>query len=119
MTTNAKVALITGAGSGIGRATAIALTREGYAVALAGRRREALEETAAGAGTGARTLIVPTDLTDRAAVDALFERTKAAFGRLDLLFNNAGAGAPPVPLEELTLEQWRKVIDAVPRLANT
>jgi NAD(P)-dependent dehydrogenase (short-subunit alcohol dehydrogenase family) len=106
--TTPKIALVTGAGSGIGRATARALLREGYAVVLAGRRRDALEETAAGSD---RALAIPTDLTDAASVHALFEKTRQTFGRLDLLFNNAGAGAPPVPLEDLTLEQWRKVID--------
>jgi len=106
-----KIALVTGAGSGIGRATAVALSHEGYAVVLAGRRRAALEETAASAGPEARTLVVPTDLTDPAAVNALFDKTRDTFGRLDVLFNNAGAGAPPIPLEDLTLDQWRKVID--------
>jgi NAD(P)-dependent dehydrogenase (short-subunit alcohol dehydrogenase family) len=105
-----KVAIVTGAGSGIGRATALALARDGYAVVLAGRRPDALEETAAQAA-GGRTLVVPTDVTDAASVHALFEATKLALGRLDLLFNNAGTGAPPVPLEELTVEQWRRVVD--------
>jgi len=106
---SSKIALVTGAGSGIGRATTHALLREGYTVVLAGRRQEALEQTAA--ADPAHTLIVPTDLCDEAAVRALFDKTKATFGRLDLLFNNAGSGAPPVPLEDLTLAQWRKVID--------
>jgi NAD(P)-dependent dehydrogenase (short-subunit alcohol dehydrogenase family) len=105
-----KVAIVTGAGSGIGRATALALLSEGYAVALAGRRREALEETAAQV-TGGRALVVPTDVTDPASVRALFAATQQTFGRLDLLFNNAGSGAPAVPLEELTVEQWRRVVD--------
>jgi NAD(P)-dependent dehydrogenase (short-subunit alcohol dehydrogenase family) len=105
-----KVALVTGAGSGIGRATAVALMKEGYAVVLAGRRSEALAETAAAQPT-ARSLVVPTDVADPASVQALFEKTRSTFGRLDLLFNNAGAGAPPIPLEELTYEQWRQVID--------
>ncbi|MBI1832887.1 MAG: SDR family NAD(P)-dependent oxidoreductase [Planctomycetes bacterium] len=86
-----------------------ALREEGYTVVLAGRRREALEQTAA--VDPSHTLVVPTDLSDEAAVRALFEETKATFGRLDLLFNNAGSGAPPVPLEDLSLAQWRKVID--------
>ncbi|MCC6419164.1 MAG: SDR family oxidoreductase [Gemmataceae bacterium] len=112
MTGNGKVALVTGAGSGIGRATALALLREGYAVVLAGRRPETLERTCAEAGPdGARTLAVPTDVADPQAVGQLFDRTKERFGRLDVLFNNAGAGAPPVPLEELTVEQWRRVLD--------
>jgi NAD(P)-dependent dehydrogenase (short-subunit alcohol dehydrogenase family) len=109
---NGKVALVTGAGSGIGRATALALLREGYSVVLAGRRRDALERTAAEAGPdAARARAVPADVSDPAAVQALFAATQAAFGRLDLLFNNAGSGAPAVPLEELTVEQWRRVID--------
>jgi NAD(P)-dependent dehydrogenase (short-subunit alcohol dehydrogenase family) len=112
MAGNGKVALVTGAGSGIGRATALALLREGYAVVLAGRRPEALDETVARAGPDAdRLLAVPADVTDPAGVRALFDRTRAAFGRLDLLFNNAGTGAPPVPLEDLTFDQWRRVVD--------
>ena len=111
MNPNHKIALVTGAGSGIGRATALALLNNGYAVVLAGRRAEALQETVARSGTGARTLAVPTDVTDPASVRALFEKTKQAFGRLDLLFNNAGTNVPPVPLEDLTLEQWRRVVD--------
>ena len=110
--TTGKTAIVTGAGSGIGRAAALALLREGYSVVLAGRRREALEQTAALAGPAAsRALAVPTDVSDPAAVRALFDRAKEAFGRLDLLFNNAGVGAPAVPLEELTVEQWRRVVD--------
>ena len=104
-----KVAIVTGAGSGIGRAVARALAREGYAVGLAGRRAEALEETAA---EGGRMLAVPTDVGDPASVANLFARTKEAFGRLDLLFNNAGTGAPAVPLEDLSYEQWQTVVDA-------
>lgn len=112
MTTNGKVALITGAGSGIGRASALALLREGYSVVLTGRRREALEQTVRDSGAaGTRALAVPADVGDPAAVRALFDTTKATFGRLDVLFNNAGTGAPPVPLEELTVEQWRRVVD--------
>jgi NAD(P)-dependent dehydrogenase (short-subunit alcohol dehydrogenase family) len=111
LTANGKIAMVTGAGSGIGKATALALLREGYAVVFAGRRRDALEAAAAEGPAGARTLVVPTDVTDPAAVKALFEATRATFGRLDLLFNNAGTGAPPVPLEELTVEQWRRVVD--------
>jgi NAD(P)-dependent dehydrogenase (short-subunit alcohol dehydrogenase family) len=107
-----NTAIVTGAGSGIGRATALALLREGYAVALAGRRLDALKATVEAAGSdGVRALPVATDLSDPAGVQTLFAKTKEAFGRLDLLFNNAGTGAPPIPLEDLTLEQWRKVID--------
>ncbi len=106
-----KIAIVTGAGSGIGAATALALATEGYAVVLAGRRGSRLEETATAVPAGSRTLIVPTDVRDPAAVRALFRTTREAFGRLDLLFNNAGLGAPAVPLEELTLEQWQTVVD--------
>jgi NAD(P)-dependent dehydrogenase (short-subunit alcohol dehydrogenase family) len=109
---DAKIAMVTGAGSGIGRATALALLMEGYSVVLAGRRREALERTVAEAGTaGPRALAVPTDVGDPASVRALFDATKETFGRLDLLFNNAGTGAPAIPLEDLTAEQWRQVVD--------
>jgi NAD(P)-dependent dehydrogenase (short-subunit alcohol dehydrogenase family) len=111
-TTNDKIALVTGAGSGIGRATALALLRAGYAVVLAGRRAERLRQTAAEAGPdGTRALVVPADVSDPASVRALFEEVRARFGHLDLLFNNAGTGAPPVPLEDLTVEQWRRVVD--------
>jgi NAD(P)-dependent dehydrogenase (short-subunit alcohol dehydrogenase family) len=112
MSKNGKVALVTGAGSGIGRAAALALLGEGYAVVLAGRRREALERTAGEADAPGRTLVVPADVADPASVGALFEAVRSAYGRLDLLFNNAGTGAPPVPLEDLTFEQWRRVVDA-------
>jgi NAD(P)-dependent dehydrogenase (short-subunit alcohol dehydrogenase family) len=108
-----KVAIVTGGGSGIGRASALALLREGWSVVVAGRRPEALADTITRAGAdGSRALAVPTDVADSAAVRQLFDRTVAAFDRVDLLFNNAGTGAPPVPLEALTDEQWRKVIDA-------
>jgi NAD(P)-dependent dehydrogenase (short-subunit alcohol dehydrogenase family) len=112
MPTETKVAVITGGGSGIGRATAMALSEAGYVVVLAGRKREALAETisAAGAG-GGRMLAVPTDVTDPASVKALFEEVRKTHRRLDLLFNNAGTGAPPIPLEDLPFELWRKVID--------
>jgi NAD(P)-dependent dehydrogenase (short-subunit alcohol dehydrogenase family) len=107
-----KVALVTGAGSGIGRAVALALMQEGYAVALAGRRQDKLEETAgASKPAGAKSLVIPTDVSDPAAVKALFAGTREAFGRLDVLFNNAGIGAPAVPLEELPYETWKKVVD--------
>ena len=106
-----KVALVTGAGSGIGRRTAQALLQDGYSVVLAGRRPEMLEETAAGQEHRARLLIVPADVTDPSSVRALFAKIKERFGRLDLLFNNAGISAPPVPLEKLSYEQWRAVLD--------
>jgi NAD(P)-dependent dehydrogenase (short-subunit alcohol dehydrogenase family) len=112
MTAKGKIALVTGAGSGVGKATALALLNEGYSVVLAGRRAPALEQTVAQAGpAGTRALAVPADVSDPSSVRALFEMTRESFGRLDLLFNNAGTGAPPVPLEELTVEQWRRVID--------
>ena len=102
MSSPGRVALVTGAGSGIGKAAALALLRDGHRVALAGRRREKLEETAAESGAGQRALV---------SVRALFAATVAAFGRLDVLFNNAGRGAPPVPLEDITDEQWQQVVD--------
>ena len=107
-----KVALVTGAGSGIGRAVALTFLKEGYKVALAGRRKDALEETVKRAGAdGKNALPVPTDVKDPKSIAALFAKAKEAFGRLDVLFNNAGIGAPPVPLEDLTLEQWKAVVD--------
>ncbi len=112
MSAHGKVAIVTGAGSGIGRGVAIALAREGYSIALAGRRREPLEVTAREAGCESEHgLVVPTDVSDAAAVRALFERVRVRFGRLDLLFNNAGASAPAVPLETLALAQWQAVVD--------
>ena len=112
MAQSQKVALVTGAGTGIGKAVALALMKEGYAVVLAGRRQDKLDETASeGKPTGAKSLVVPTDVSDAASIKALFAKTKATFGRLDVLFNNAGIGAPAVPLEELPLETWRKVVD--------
>jgi len=90
---------------------ALALAVEGYGVVLAGRRIDALQATASMAPAGARTLAVATDIADPASVKALFDQTLAAFGRLDLLFNNAGTGAPPIPLEDLSLEHWRRVVD--------
>jgi NAD(P)-dependent dehydrogenase (short-subunit alcohol dehydrogenase family) len=103
-----KVAIVTGAGTGIGKAAAIALAKAGYAVALAGRRKEPLDETAK--EVKGKSLVVPTNVGDPASVKALFAKVKDHFGRLDLLFNNAGMGAPPVPLEELTFEQWQAVV---------
>jgi NAD(P)-dependent dehydrogenase (short-subunit alcohol dehydrogenase family) len=108
---NKRVAIVTGAGSGIGRASAVALLRDGYHVALAGRRREPLVATAAEAGAGERALVVPTDVSDPESVRALFAATKEKFGRLDVLFNNAGVSAPGVPLEELTFDEWKSVVD--------
>ena len=107
---NGKVAVITGAGSGVGKASALALLRAGYSVVLSGRRREPLDEVAASTEPG-RTLCVPTDVTDPESVAALFRATTETYGRLDLLFNNAGIGAPGVPIEDLPLETWRAVVD--------
>ena len=107
-----KVAIVTGAGTGIGKHAALALLGEGYAVVLSGRRREPLEAVASeGKASGSPVLVAPADVSDPASVRSLFASTKETFGRLDLLFNNAGVGAPAVPLEDLTLEQWRKVVD--------
>lgn len=111
MSSSGKIALVTGAGSGIGRAAAGALYAAGFAVVLAGRRREALEATAAEAGvTAERGLVVPTDVTDPASVRALFAQTQAKFGRLDVLFNNAGISAPAVALEDVPFDRWQEVI---------
>jgi NAD(P)-dependent dehydrogenase (short-subunit alcohol dehydrogenase family) len=107
-----KVAVVTGAGSGIGRGVAMALLRGGYAVVLAGRRKQMLDAAVAESGADpARALVVPTDIGDAGSVRRLFEAARAAFGRLDLLFNNAGTSAPGVPLEELTVEQWTAVVN--------
>jgi NAD(P)-dependent dehydrogenase (short-subunit alcohol dehydrogenase family) len=112
MATPTKVALVTGAGTGIGKHSALALMREGYAVVLAGRRKDLLEATAAeGKATGSPSLVVPTDVSDPESIRALFAKTKDTFGRLDLLFNNAGIGAPPVPMEDLPFEKWKAVVD--------
>ncbi|MBI2159781.1 MAG: SDR family oxidoreductase [Candidatus Rokubacteria bacterium] len=112
MTSSSKVAVVTGAGTGIGKAVALALLRNGYRVALAGRRKELLEQAVKDAGpAGAQALVVPTDVSDPESVRALFARTKEAFGRLDVLFNNAGVNAPGVPLEELSYEKWKAVVD--------
>ena len=105
-------ALITGAGSGIGRAVALAMQADGYDCVLAGRRKAELEKTAAAAKPeGGRMLVVATNVADPVSVNALFARTKDAFGRLDVLFNNAGTFTPPIPIEDLTLEQWQAVVD--------
>jgi NAD(P)-dependent dehydrogenase (short-subunit alcohol dehydrogenase family) len=107
-----KVAIVTGAGSGIGKATAVTLLKHGYSVALAGRRADALAAAVRDAGdAGAHALAVPTDVSDPASVRALFARTKERFGRLDLLFNNAGGNAPGIALEDLTYEQWQNVVN--------
>src|SRR5687768_15808386 len=109
---SAKVAVITGAGTGVGKAVALALVREGYAVALAGRRTDKLAETAEEAkAIGGKTLQVQTDVSDQASVRALFAKAKDTFGRVDVLFNNAGIGAPAMPLEDLPLETWKLVVD--------
>jgi len=107
----AKVALVTGAGSGIGRASALALMKDGFDMVLAGRRKEPLDEVAKeGAAMGRRTLAVPTDLSDPAQIKALFAKVVEVFGRLDLLFNNAGIGAPAMPLEDLPFDKWQAVV---------
>ena len=106
-----QVAIVTGAGSGIGQAAALALLNDGWRVVLAGRRAEALQETVQLAGAGAHVLAVPTDVTDPQSVRHLFDEAVKAHGRVDLLFNNAGVGAPAIPLEELSIEQWKSVVD--------
>ncbi len=111
MAANNKVAIVTGAGSGIGKASALALLKEGYRVVLAGRRQEQLDKAVSESGAGDRALAVSTDVSKPESVSALFAKTKEKFGRLDVLFNNAGVGAPGVPLEELTFEQWKNVVD--------
>lgn len=111
MSLASKVVVVTGAGSGVGRASALALLQAGGRVVLAGRRRDRLEEVAQAGGAPDRTLAVPTDITDPAAVRALFEAALQAFGRVDVLFNNAGVNAQGVPLEDLPVEQWRNAVD--------
>ena len=112
MASELKVAIVTGAGTGVGKSAALALLREGYSVTLAGRRVEPLEYTVTEAGPdGSRTLVVPTDVGRPDAVKALFTATRERFGRVDLLFNNAGISAPPILMEDLTYEQWQAVVD--------
>jgi len=112
MSTAGKVAIVTGAGTGVGRAAALALLRAGYRVVFAGRRPEPLDNVKKEAGAQSKNaLCVPTDVADPASVKALFAKTKDAFGRLDVLFNNAGVNAPGIPLEELSVEQWKNVVD--------
>jgi NAD(P)-dependent dehydrogenase (short-subunit alcohol dehydrogenase family) len=111
MSTSAKIALVTGAGTGVGRAVANALAKAGYSLVLAGRRKEPLDTVAGEVNaTGSQALAVPTDVTKRDSIIALFEKVKSSFGRLDVLFNNAGMGAPPVPLEDLPFETWQNVV---------
>jgi NAD(P)-dependent dehydrogenase (short-subunit alcohol dehydrogenase family) len=109
MATAAKIAIVTGAGTGVGRAVALAFLKAGYSVALAGRRADKLAEVAKEGG--GNSLTVPTDITDPASIKALFARTMDVFGRLDVLFNNAGIGAPAMPLEDLPLDKWKAVVD--------
>ncbi len=112
MNSSNKVAIITGGGTGIGKHSAFALLREGYCVTLAGRRRDPLETAVKEAGSAeSQMLVVPTDVSDPASVQALFAKTKDRFGRIDVLFNNAGTGAPPIPMEDLCYEQWQSVVD--------
>jgi NAD(P)-dependent dehydrogenase (short-subunit alcohol dehydrogenase family) len=112
MDSHRKFAVVTGAGTGIGKAVALALLHHGYGVALAGRRAEPLQQVVCDAGLSAeRALAVPTDVADPESVKALFARVRTTFGRLDLLFNNAGVGAPAIPLEDLTYAQWKNVVD--------
>ncbi|MBV9378737.1 MAG: SDR family oxidoreductase, partial [Alphaproteobacteria bacterium] len=112
MSSKGKVALVTGGGSGIGKAAAVALAEEGFAAVIGGRRKERLEEVAREIeGFGGQVLAVPTDVTDPASVENIFAKTKERFGRLDVLFNNAGFGAA-APIEELPFERWKAVVDA-------
>src|SRR5436189_3730460 len=106
-----KVAIVTGAGTGIGKSAALALLKDGYHVALVGRRKELLEKAAADSGAKDRALVLPADITKPENVHAVFAKVKDQWGRLDVLFNNAGMGAPAVPMEELPLETWRAVVD--------
>src|SRR6478672_5932923 len=106
-----RVAIVTGAGTGIGKSAAIALLKDGYNVALVGRRKEMLDQTAAESGAKERVLVCPADITKPENVNAVFARVKDQWGRLDVLFNNAGMGAPAVPMEDLPVETWRAVVD--------
>jgi len=109
-TSSSKIALVTGAGSGVGRASALALMQAGFTVVVTGRRADKLEETAK-AGPAGKSLVAPYDLSDPASIDALFARVRETFGRLDLLFNNAGIGAPAIPFEDVSVAQWKAVVD--------
>ena len=111
MSTSNKVAIVTGAGSGIGKATALALLNAGYCVGLAGRRAELLAQTAAESGAGSRALPLATDVSKPDSVNALFSKTRDTYGRIDVLFNNAGANAPGILFEDLTYEKWQSVVD--------
>ena len=112
MTDTSRIALVTGAGSGVGKAAALALLAAGWRVALVGRRSEPLQDVAAQSGASAeRFLVEPADVSDEASVQAMFGKVPSHFGRLDLLFNNAGVNAPGIPLEDLSLDQWKNVVD--------
>jgi NAD(P)-dependent dehydrogenase (short-subunit alcohol dehydrogenase family) len=111
MSSQKRVALVTGAGTGIGKSAALALLKDGYHVALVGRRKELLEKTAADSGAKERALVLPADITRPENVHSVFAKVKDQWGRLDVLFNNAGMGAPAVPMEELPLETWRAVVE--------
>ena len=111
MTSGTKYAVVTGAGSGIGRAVASALVADGWHVALAGRRHDALDQTARQSADASRTMVVPTDVRDPASVAALFEAVSREWRRLDLLFNNAGIGSPAIPIDEMAIEQWQAVVE--------
>jgi NAD(P)-dependent dehydrogenase (short-subunit alcohol dehydrogenase family) len=106
-----KVAIVTGAGTGIGKSAALAMLKDGYRVGLVGRRKELLDKTAADSGAKDRAMVLPGDLTQPAAVREIFSQVRAKWGRLDVLFNNAGMGAPAIPMEDLTYEQWKAVVD--------
>jgi len=111
MSTDNRVAVVTGAGTGIGKSAALALLKDGYRVALVGRRKELLDKTATDSGAAANTLVLPADICEPESVKSVFARVKQAWGRLDVLFNNAGMGAPAIPMEDLSFEQWKSVVD--------